>query len=98
MWVWAGQTERSETTSIGRPNRAHPRRRSTLHRMDREFLEHYLSDESRRGPAADGAFSGAAGGAACGDLSRLSLIVADGRIDSVTFDAEGCGATRAATA
>jgi len=44
------------------------------------------------------AFSGAAGGAACGDLSRLSLTIEDGRIAAVTFDAEGCGATRAATA
>lgn len=66
--------------------------------MERELFEHYLSDESRRGPAADGAFTGAAGGAACGDLSRISLTVADGRVDSVTFDAEGCGATKAATA
>jgi tRNA-uridine 2-sulfurtransferase len=66
--------------------------------VERELFEHYLRDESRRGPAPDGAFTGAAGGAACGDLSRLSLTVAGGRIASVTFDAEGCGATRAATA
>src|SRR6478752_3755006 len=66
--------------------------------MDRELFEHYLSDESRRGPVADGAFTGAAGGAACGDLSRISFSVADGRIADVTFDAEGCGATKAATA
>ncbi|MGN6201171.1 MAG: tRNA 2-thiouridine(34) synthase MnmA [Solirubrobacterales bacterium] len=66
--------------------------------MERELFEHYLRDESRLGPVADGAFTGAAGGAACGDLSRLSFLVGDGRIHSVTFDAEGCGATRAATA
>lgn len=66
--------------------------------MDRELFEHYLSDESRRGPAAEGAFTGAAGGAACGDLSRISFTVADGRIQNVSFDSEGCGATRAATA
>jgi tRNA-specific 2-thiouridylase len=66
--------------------------------MERELFEHYLSDETRRGPAADGAFIGAAGGAACGDLSRLSFAVADGRLTDVSFDAEGCGATRAATA
>ncbi|HVD41300.1 MAG TPA: tRNA 2-thiouridine(34) synthase MnmA [Solirubrobacterales bacterium] len=66
--------------------------------MDREIFEAYLQDESRLGPPADGAFTGAAGGAACGDLSRLSFLVSDGRINSVTFDAEGCGATRAATA
>ena len=66
--------------------------------MDRELFEHYLSDESRRGPAIDGAFTGAAGGAACGDLSRISFTVADGLIENVSFDSEGCGATRAATA
>jgi tRNA-specific 2-thiouridylase len=66
--------------------------------MDRELFEHYLSDESRRGAVAAGAFTGAAGGAACGDLSRLSFTVADERIAAVSFDAEGCGATRAATA
>jgi len=66
--------------------------------VERELFEHYLTDESRRGPAADGAFTGAAGGAACGDLSRISFTVADGRIKNPTFDAEGCGATKAATA
>jgi tRNA-uridine 2-sulfurtransferase len=66
--------------------------------MERELFEHYLSDESRRGPVPDGAFTGAAGGAACGDLSRISLTIAEERIASVSFDAEGCGATRAATA
>ncbi len=66
--------------------------------MRGELFEHFLRDEARRGPAPDEAFTGAAGGAACGDLSRVSLSLRDGRVDSVTFDAEGCGATRAATA
>jgi tRNA-uridine 2-sulfurtransferase len=66
--------------------------------MSRDVFEHFLRDESRRGPAAAGAFTGAAGGAACGDLSRLSLVLEEGRIATATFDAEGCGATRAATA
>lgn len=66
--------------------------------MDRELFDAYLRDESRLGPAVDGAFTGAAGGAACGDLSRISLVVEDGTIGNVSFDAEGCGATRAATA
>ncbi|HYH54416.1 MAG TPA: tRNA 2-thiouridine(34) synthase MnmA [Solirubrobacterales bacterium] len=66
--------------------------------MERELFEHYLRDESRHGPVADAAFTGAAGGAACGDLSRISLTVTDGRVDSVTVDSEGCGATKAATA
>ncbi len=66
--------------------------------MERELFESYLSDESRRGAPANGAFTGAAGGVACGDLSRISLVVEDERIAAVSFDAEGCGATRAATA
>jgi tRNA-uridine 2-sulfurtransferase len=66
--------------------------------MEIELFEHHLREESRRGPAPAGAHTGAAGGAACGDLSRVSLVVEEGRIASATFDAEGCGATRAATA
>ncbi len=66
--------------------------------MDRDQFDHYLHDETRRGPAPDDAFTGAAGGAGCGDLSRISLSVEDGRIAAVSFDAEGCGSTIAATA
>jgi len=66
--------------------------------MSRESLEHYLRDETRRGDVPTGAFTGAAGGAACGDVSRISLVIEDGRIGDATFDAEGCGAMRAATA
>ncbi len=66
--------------------------------MSRELFEHYLRDETRLGPPLDGGFTGAAGGAACGDLSRVSLLIKDGRVARVSFDAEGCGATKAATA
>jgi tRNA-uridine 2-sulfurtransferase len=66
--------------------------------MDRELFEHFLADGTRVGPAPDDAFTGAAGGAACGDLARISLSLDDGRVAAVTFDSEGCGATRAATA
>jgi tRNA-specific 2-thiouridylase len=66
--------------------------------MSRELFEHYLRDEARLGPPPDGAFTGAAGGAACGDLSRVSVAIEDGCVAAVSFAAEGCGATRAATA
>jgi tRNA-specific 2-thiouridylase len=66
--------------------------------MDVEAFEHYLRDETRRGEALVGAFTGAAGGAACGDLSRISLRIEGGRVSAASFDAEGCGAMRAATA
>jgi tRNA-specific 2-thiouridylase len=66
--------------------------------MTREVFEHYLEDDSRLGPADESAFTGAAGGAACGDLSRISLAIDNEEVSRVTFDTEGCGATRAATA
>ena len=66
--------------------------------MGFEAFEHYLSDGSRRGPAPGGAFSGAAGGAPCGDLVRVSLAVERGRVVAASFDAEGCAAANAAGA
>jgi tRNA-uridine 2-sulfurtransferase len=69
-----------------------------LGRMTSDALEQYLRDSSRRGPVADGAFTGAAGGAPCGDLIRVSVVVEDARVAEVSFDAEGCAAARAAGA
>jgi tRNA-specific 2-thiouridylase len=66
--------------------------------MNREAFEHYASDRARRGPAPDGAHTGAAGGAPCGDLVRLSLVLDDGRVTEARFDSEGCTAARAAGA
>ena len=67
------------TTSDDRPTESPRPARSILTPypcpMDRELFDHFLHDESRRGPSPDDAFTGAAGGAACGDLSRLSLTV-----------------------
>jgi tRNA-specific 2-thiouridylase len=58
----------------------------------------FWGDESRRKPPADGAFSGAAGGTACGDLARISLAIEEGEIAAASFDSEGCAATAAACA
>jgi tRNA-specific 2-thiouridylase len=69
-----------------------------LRSMSREAIEAYLADSSRRGPAPGGAHTGSAGGAPCGDLVRLSLVVSEGRIERVSFDQEGCAATAAAAA
>ena len=66
--------------------------------MNRDLIEQYLADDSRRGPAPDGAFSGSAGGAPCGDLVRISLLVDDGLIERVSFEREGCAASAAAAA
>lgn len=66
--------------------------------MSREIFESYLRDDARIGAPLPGAFTGAAGGAACGDLSRVSIALEEGRVARVTVNSEGCGATRAATA
>jgi tRNA-specific 2-thiouridylase len=66
--------------------------------MDRELIEHYVGDDSRRGPEPDRAFSGSAGGAPCGDLVRVSVVLDGGVLAAVSFDAEGCAASRAAGA
>ena len=57
-----------------------------------------MAEDARRGPAPDGAFSGSAGGAPCGDLVRISLLVDDGLIERVSFEREGCAASAAAAA
>lgn len=66
--------------------------------MSSESIELYLTDEARRRAPAEGAFTGAAGGAPCGDLVRVSLELEGARVAGVTFDAEGCAAARAAAA
>jgi tRNA-specific 2-thiouridylase len=67
---------------------------------DREgFAEHLAHPWGRAHVPAD-AFTGAAGGGACGDLVRVSLQLdptsAEGRITDAGFDASGCGAAVAA--
>jgi tRNA-specific 2-thiouridylase len=66
--------------------------------VDAALLAQYAGDDSRRGPAPDGAFTGSAGGGACGDLVRISIAIEDGAIGAVTFDADGCAAAGAAGA
>jgi tRNA-specific 2-thiouridylase len=64
-----------------------------------EYLANHLQYPLSRGHIPDGAVTGAAGGAACGDLIRISLRVEDdgeGLIGDAGFDADGCGATIAA--
>jgi tRNA-specific 2-thiouridylase len=63
-----------------------------------EDFEYHLRDGSRRGPAPEGWATGAAGGAPCGDLVRVSLRLGGGRIEDVRFDAQGCSASIAAVA
>ncbi len=66
--------------------------------MASEALRRFHEDRSRRGPAPEGAQVGAAGGAPCGDLIRIALLVRDGAVERARFDAEGCAAALAAGA
>lgn len=58
----------------------------------REHLEH----PAGLGVRPPGAHDGAAGGAACGDLTRISLRVDGERVAAAGFEASGCGAMTAA--
>lgn len=62
------------------------------------LLAEYVTDRSHEGEPSGSAFTGAAGGAACGDLARISLEIEGGRVVSAVFGTEGCAATRAACA
>jgi tRNA-uridine 2-sulfurtransferase len=63
-----------------------------------QFSEH-LHNPRGRGLTPEPGYTGAAGGAACGDLIRITIAVSDdgeGRVERAGFDASGCGATLAA--
>jgi tRNA-uridine 2-sulfurtransferase len=63
--------------------------------VDERFEDH-LRHPRRRGFSPAGAHDGAAGGAACGDLVRISLRVEGERVAEAGFEASGCGAMLAA--
>jgi len=68
--------------------------------MSVEAFSTHLQRPLLRGHTPDGAYTGAAGGASCGDLIRISLRLdptsSDGRVADAGFDAGGCGAAIAA--
>jgi tRNA-specific 2-thiouridylase len=59
-------------------------------------LDHHLTTPRGLGALAGWPHSGAAGGAACGDLIRVAVRVEGERVVEVGFDARGCAALRAA--
>ena len=61
-----------------------------------ERFEDHLRHPRGRGRVVAGASDGAAGGAACGDLVRVSVAVRGDRVHAIGFEASGCGATIAA--
>jgi tRNA-uridine 2-sulfurtransferase len=64
--------------------------------MDAARIATHLNHPVGRGPEPAGGHSGAAGGAACGDLVRLSVVVKADHVAAASFDASGCGAALAA--
>ncbi|MDQ4047806.1 MAG: iron-sulfur cluster assembly scaffold protein, partial [Actinomycetota bacterium] len=60
------------------------------------MLRHHLASPRGLGALERGPHCGAAGGAACGDLIRVSVRVAEGRVAEAGFQARGCAAARAA--
>jgi len=59
-------------------------------------LEEHLTHPHRRGHEPRDAHTGAAGGAICGDLIRISLRVEGDRVAAAGFEASGCGSAIAA--
>src|SRR5918999_3205956 len=60
-----------------------------------QLREHLISPRGR-GALTRAPHSGAAGGAACGDLVKVALRADDDRVAEAGFDASGCAAARAA--
>ncbi|MBW3609233.1 MAG: tRNA 2-thiouridine(34) synthase MnmA [Actinobacteria bacterium] len=69
---------------------------SRLVRVPDERFEDHLSHPRGRGRVVEDASHGAAGGAACGDLVRVSLAVDGERVVAAGFEASGCGSLLAA--
>lgn len=64
--------------------------------MADERFEEHLRHPQGRDTIPDGAFEGAAGGSACGDLVRFGLVLDGERVSAAGFAADGCGALTAA--
>ncbi len=65
--------------------------------MSADELRWHLEAPQGRGNLPADAFTGAAGGAACGDLIRISLSLgAKGEVADAGFEADGCGSAQAA--
>jgi tRNA-uridine 2-sulfurtransferase len=69
---------------------------SSLKPVDTVAFEHHLASPQGRGRRPRSAHDGAAGGAACGDLVRISVAVERDRVADAGFEASGCAAVQAA--
>ena len=93
----AGQDARQEVRQGERRPRAQLLlARAYTRRVSAEGFTEHLQFPQGKGYVPAGAFSGAAGGAACGDLVTVSLRVEGARVAEAGFEASGCGAVTAA--
>jgi tRNA-uridine 2-sulfurtransferase len=60
--------------------------------VDAEAFAEHLEFPRGRGHAPPASYSGSAGGAACGDLVRIDVVIAGDRVVDAGFEASGCGA------
>src|SRR5918912_23144 len=95
-WPTAEDTHACKCRPNSRSGSGKPGPSVHLSRLLSMSFERHLTAAHRRGALADAPHSGAAGGAACGDLIRVSVRVAGDRIAEAGFDAAGCGAVEAA--
>ena len=84
-----GATRCAQRSAAGRHDLDSARGRRALRGASRSYPR-------GRGHVPAGAFAGAAGGAACGDLVRIDLAVDGDRVADAGFEASGCGAAIAA--
>ena len=87
------------STSASTPRACSAAARSSEPRLDSplvESLREHLEHPAGRGLRPAGAHDGTAGGAACGDLIRISLRIEGERVTAAGFDASGCGTMTAA--
>src|SRR3954464_7865521 len=95
-WPTAEDTHACKCRPNSRSGSGKPGPFHDLSRFDWMSFEEHLEAPTGEGALADVPHSGAAGGAACGDLVRVSVRVEGDRVAEAGFDASGCGAARAA--
>lgn len=97
---WCGRLEGAASLAVGAAVQSQSALQCnsgpTLATVPDERFEEHLRYPVGLGHRPEAAHDGSAGGAACGDLIRFSVVVQpDGTVDA-GFDAEGCGALAAA--
>ncbi len=78
------------------PLSSYPAQMAARFSTDAALFEDHLAAPRGRGGLARSPYTGAAGGAACGDLLRVSVRLSGDGVAESAFEARGCAAARAA--